>query len=295
MGGRRRRLSNASGAHYLNDPRLAAELVEAGRVHPGDLVLDLGAGAGALTAALVRRGAEVVAVERDPRLASRLRRRFERADVTVLEADLLALALPRRPYRVVASIPFAITTPLLGRLLDASDSSLQRAVLVVEWGSGKRFSDPRPADPRTLWWRARFALHVARRLEARSFSPPPRVDAAVLIAQRRQSPLVAPREQGPFLGLLAQALQNRRAPVAQALSPVFSKRQLRRVLHDLEADADIPVGGLSIEHWAAINAAMVALVDPARWPRRKPRWPAPPNRRGGRPPTTASRKGSASR
>ncbi len=288
MGARRRRPSTAPGAHYLRDPKLAAQLVEAGRVSPGDLVLDLGAGAGALTAPLARAGAEVVAIERDPRLARKLRRRFETARVVVLEADLLDVPLPRRPYRVVASIPFGITTSLLGRLLDLPGTALERAVLVVEWGAGKGVSDLPPADPHILWWKARFDLHIARRLEARCFSPRPGVDAAVLVADRRRSPLVPPRHQAQFLGLLAQALRDPHTAVGQALAPIFSKRQRRRLLGDLGIGPDVPVGLISIEHWAAINAAMVALVEPARWPRRQPPWS--PSHRGPRPRGTAARR-----
>ncbi|MCP9491324.1 MAG: rRNA adenine N(6)-methyltransferase family protein [Solirubrobacteraceae bacterium MAG38_C4-C5] len=288
MGARRRRPSTALGAHYLNDPKLAAQLVETGQVSPGDLVLDLGAGAGALTAPLARAGAEVVAIERDPRLARKLRRRFETARVVVLEADLLAVALPRRPYRVVASIPFGITTSLLGRLLDPPGTALERAVLVVEWGAGKGFSDLRCVDPRILWWKARFDLHIARRLEARCFNPPPGVDAAVLVADRRPLPLVPPRHHAPFLGLLVSTLGDPRAPAGKALAPIFSKRQLRRLLGDRGIGPDVPVGVISIEQWAAITAAMVALVDPARWPRRTPAWS--PSHRGRRRRRTAAGK-----
>ncbi len=239
-------------------------------------MLDLGAGTGVLTAPLVGAGARVVAVERDAELAVRLRRRFNHANVTVLEQDVLEVPLPRRPYRVVASIPFAITTPLLGRLLDPTDSSLEQAALVVEWGAGKRVSHRRPANPRILWWRARFDLRIARQIRAESFSPPPRVDAAVLVAVPQAPPLVLRREQAPFARLLAKAFETRRAPVGDALAPIFAKRQLRRLLYDLSIDPQLPVALLGIEQWAAINATMVALVDPARWPRGRPAWSGAP-------------------
>ena len=235
-------------------------------------MLDLGAGAGALTAPLVRAGARVVAVERDRALASRLRRRFARADVTVVQQDLLAVALPRQPCRVVASIPFSITTPLLGRLLDPPGSCLERAALVVEWGAGRRVCGPRPADPRIVWWRTRFDLQIAGRLSAESFRPPPAVDGAALVAVRRAQPLVPRRDQVTFARLLGKAFEHRRAPVMHVLAPIFSRRQLRRLLRELDVDPQMPVGLLRIEQWAAVNAAMVALVDPVRWPRGRPRW-----------------------
>lgn len=217
-----------------------------------------------------------MAVERDPALASRLRRRFARADVAVVERDLLDLPLPQRNYRVVASIPFSITTCLLGRLLDPAQSSLERAALVVAWGAAMKVCDPRPADPRVLWWNARYGLRIARRVAAKSFSPPPKVDAAVLVVTRREPPLVPPRDQAVFARLLAQALETRRAPASEALAPIFSNRQLRRLAYDLRIDPHAPIARLRIEQWAGINATMVALVEPVRWPRRKPRWSSAP-------------------
>ena len=286
MGGRRRRPSNAPGAHYLADSKLARELVDLARVRRSDLVLDLGAGTGALTIPLTRAGAHVLAVERDPALAARLRRRFERANVTVLERDLLEVPLPRRGYRVVASIPFSITTPLLGRLLDPAGSRLQRAALVIAWGAAKRLSNPRPGNPRVLWWSARYELRIARRIPAERFSPPPRTDGAVLLAARRARPLVPPGEQAPFARLLGKTLETRGAAVADALAPIFSKRQLRRLLGELSIDRQMPIGRLELTQWAAINAAMVAHVEPARWPRGRPGWWRAP----GRQPASARRR-----
>jgi SAM-dependent methyltransferase len=116
------RLRNHHGFHVLQDPAVVRALVRSAGVGPDDLVLDLGAGPGALTLALARTGARVIAVERDPRLARRLERRTAGdAAVRVVEGDLRAVPLPHRPFRVVANIPFATGTDLLRRLLDEHD------------------------------------------------------------------------------------------------------------------------------------------------------------------------------
>ena len=93
------------------------------------------------------------------------------------------MPLPRQPYLVMASIPFAITTALLDRLLGAPGTAVERADLVVEFGAARRFTARRPGDPRLLWWAARFELRLGRRIGADRFSPPPGVDAAVLRAR----------------------------------------------------------------------------------------------------------------
>lgn len=133
-------------------------------------------------------GARVIAVERDPRFVSRLERRF--ADVPavrVVEADARTVMLPRRPYAVVANIPYAISTALLRRLLDPEETGVRGADLIVEWGFAKRMTAASPRDLETAWWQVRFELRIAGRIPARCFSPAPSVDSAHLMIRRRRS------------------------------------------------------------------------------------------------------------
>ena len=92
-----------------------------------ELIVELGAGDGRLTAELARRARRVVAIEVDPRLAGKLRRRFE-----VVEGDALAVRLPSEPFRVVGNIPFHRTTAILRHLLDDLGLPLERADLIVQ-------------------------------------------------------------------------------------------------------------------------------------------------------------------
>lgn len=166
------------GWHPLADG-WAARIVDAAGVRPGELVLDVGAGHGALTHHLVRAGARVVAVELHPRRCDALRTRFADAPVRVVEADLRQLPLPRRPFRVVANPPYHLTTDLLHRLL-ARDSALVAADLVLQRGAVRALAGGRgPAR-----WRRRWTLAEGIPLPRSAFLRPPTVDSRLLVVRR---------------------------------------------------------------------------------------------------------------
>jgi 23S rRNA (adenine-N6)-dimethyltransferase len=170
-------------------PAWADRLVADAGVTPGDLVLDIGAGTGALTAPLVAAGARVIAVELHPGRAAALRRRFAGDGVVVVHADAADLRLPRRPFRVVASVPFAQTTAILGRLL-APGSRLARADLVVQRAAARRWTEGRA--PGAGRWGRHYAIGLGRRVPRQAFTPPPKVDCAVLRIERSRSVSRAP-------------------------------------------------------------------------------------------------------
>jgi 23S rRNA (adenine-N6)-dimethyltransferase len=163
-------------------PTWAARVVADAGVRPDDLVLDIGAGTGAITAPLVAAGARVIAVELHPERLEVLRERFAGDDVTVVRADVADLRLPRRPFRVVASPPFAVTSQVLGRLM-APGSWLVRADLVLQRGAARRWAARRaPGAGRWAW---HYAVGVGRPVPRRAFTPHPPVDCATLVVTRR--------------------------------------------------------------------------------------------------------------
>jgi 23S rRNA (adenine-N6)-dimethyltransferase len=168
------------GWHQL-DESWARRLVALAGVRPGDLVLDVGAGTGAITEQLVHAGASVVAIELHPDRLTILRDRFDGLPVTVVRADAADLRLPGRPFRVVANPPFAATTALLRRLT-SSRSRLRRASLVLPAWAVARWSSGRGAGRAAA--RQTFVFSRAARIPARAFRPPPPADPAILVVDR---------------------------------------------------------------------------------------------------------------
>lgn len=170
------------GFHQLAEPH-ASRLVRGARIGPGHLVLDLGAGHGALTALLADSGARVVAFELDARRAALLRDAFAGVDnVRVVRADIVDLRLPRRPFRVVANPPFAVAVAVLRRLT-APGSRLERADLVVPAHLARRWAEGRASGARR--WSRDFACSVDGALPRTAFVPPG-PPASVLVIRRAQ-------------------------------------------------------------------------------------------------------------
>jgi len=194
--------------HFLRSRSLAAAIVAGADISPRDLVVDIGAGSGRLTAELARVARRVVAIELDPRLAAGLRGRWPNVDVVA--GDALSVPFPDEPFRVVANIPFAHTSALLHRLLDDPRLPLARADLIVEWGVAVKRGLPVPSSVSGVLWGAFHELRVERRLPAAAFAPPPACDAGVLVATRRTRALIAPAELPAYRRFVADAFRRGR-------------------------------------------------------------------------------------
>jgi 23S rRNA (adenine-N6)-dimethyltransferase len=194
----------APSQHFLRR-RVAREIVREADVRGDELVVDLGAGTGRLTAELASAARRVIAVELDPRLARMLGGRW--ANVDVIRADARAVELPREPFTVVANLPFDGTNEILRHLLDDPRVPLVRAHLVVQWGVAVKRALPWPSTVNSVVWGAWYSTRVARRLPRRAFEPAPSVDAAVLVFERRPEPLVPLQRAADYRRFVARAFR----------------------------------------------------------------------------------------
>ena len=259
MPGRPPAAPNPAGAHFLRDRGLISRLVRASGAGRGDLVFDLGAGYGAITTELAASGARVIAVERDQRLARRLRRRFgDDPGVRVVEADLRQVQLPRRDFLVVANPPFSVTSALCRRLLGDPAVPLAGAELILQWGAAKWHAAPVPRDAETAWWACRYQISLARRISAASFLPSPAVDAAQVSVRQRPdaAPLAAQRE---LRRLLRAAYARGNEPLDRGLKrlesggPAESGSAIRALIVAAGVSPRTPAALLTAEDWYQIS------------------------------------------
>jgi len=191
------------GQNFLASPATAERIVEAARVGPGDTVLEVGPGDGALTRPLAARAATVVAVEIDPLRAEALAGEFSgQAGVRILQGDVLA-----RPFRawldaagcgpepalLVANLPYNVATPILCAAIEAP-GVIRRCLATVQREVARRFI-ARPGDDAYGYLSIRVAAHATGRilfdLPPGAFRPRPKVFSSVLALEPRAEPLDA--------------------------------------------------------------------------------------------------------
>jgi 23S rRNA (adenine-N6)-dimethyltransferase len=237
--------------NFLRDRRVAADLCAPVAASPLPVV-ELGAGAGAVTAELVRLGHEVTAVEVDPRLVGVLRRRFG-GSVRVVQADMLRFRLPRTRYNVVSNVPYSITTSLLRTLL--ASPGWEVAALMVQWEVARKRTGGTVLS--ASWW-PWFDIDLVRRVPARAFRPVPRVDSGILRITRRTDSVLPEADRAAYQRLVAAVFTGRGSGLAGILRAHLPRGELRRWLraHDVSPVA-LP-RDLTSDQWLSLYRAVSA-------------------------------------
>jgi len=264
MGAERLRPRKSLSQNFLTDPEALDAIVEAAELRPGDNVVEVGPGLGVLTRRLLAAGASVLAVEVDARLAEYLRRELYGIDrFELIEADALHLhsreLFPGRPFKLVANIPYHITSPLLHAFLEG-DRPPELTVLLVQLEVAERVAAP----PGQMSYLSVFAQNVSTaevvaRVPAAAFEPAPAVDSAVLRLRRRAAPVVAVGDdRAPFYRVVQAGFRQRRKQVHNGLSrelPV-DREAVTAALERCGVAPDRRPQTLSVEEWACLTAAL---------------------------------------
>lgn len=195
--------------NFLVDLDVVRRFLSSAELRPDDLVVEVGAGTGALTLALAQAGAQVIAIERDPVWARHLVRNLRAAGLAaqarVIEADFRQVRLPEQPYRVVSNPPFSLTTALLSWLLDDVDRGPWRADLLLQLEVARKRAIEPPTSLRSAGWAPWWTFRVGDKVDRRAFRPMPRVDAAWLTVRRREPPVLPTWLSPDFAAVLRTA------------------------------------------------------------------------------------------
>ena len=224
------RYKHALGQHFLYDEEILAALTEAAGVTPEEDVLEIGPGCGSLTKHLCHAAHQVLAVELDERLIPLLGAFLsEEQNLSIVQGDAMTLDLARataslrRPFAVVANIPYYITTPLILRLLGEDLAASRLALMVQKEVADKILSAPGQEGWGPLAVRCQYLCAPYRAMEvpAERFTPPPKVDSTFVVLPRRERPAVEVKSEEMFFRVAGAAFALRRKTMLNNLCATF--------------------------------------------------------------------------
>lgn len=231
--------------NFLVDPNIIRKIIQISEIKPGDQVLEIGPGPGALTRELLAAGAKVFAVELDTLLAGELQR-FQNERLVIYNEDFLQFPLQTLPppMKVVANLPYHITTPILERICDHSHLFSSLTIMVQKEMADRMTAKPGCKDfsSLTLFLQFYTDVHSSFKVSSNCFYPRPKVDSAVVRFDTHPTPNVEPK---PFFSLVRKAFQQRRKMISTSLKEHPIKNALSLMGENPEARPE----DLSLEKW----------------------------------------------
>jgi 16S rRNA (adenine1518-N6/adenine1519-N6)-dimethyltransferase len=208
------------GQHFLNDPGILSKILRIIDPKPEDLIIEVGAGKGSLTFPLARKAGEVIAIEKDGELIPVLQSK-KPANLTIIEKDVLRVDFRELlaagegvpgPVKLVGNLPYSISSPLMFKVLK-NKGIFQTCVFLVQKEVAERIcAQPgsKKYAPLSILVENVFSARIHFIVHPGSFSPPPRVESALISLATRAAPLFQISDDRLFLRLLQAAFRQRR-------------------------------------------------------------------------------------
>lgn len=241
------------GQNWLKDPVALAAIAELASFSPDDTVLEIGPGLGTLTSRLLARAGKVVAVEFDAELARKLPKQFPGKNLEVIEADILSFDLSTLPkgYKVVANIPYYITSRIIRKLMEAPNPPSISVLLVQKEVAERLAAEAGEMSVLAVSAQVFAEVSLGPIVPAELFTPPPQVDSQVVILKTRDAPLVLASEEKAFFQVVKAGFSAKRKKLRSSLSGGLrlSKSEVEQLLEQVGVDPDARAEDLSIKDW----------------------------------------------
>lgn len=244
------------GQHWLHDRDVLAHIADLAEITPEDTVLEIGPGLGTLTSELLRRARGVIAVEFDPDLARKLPGQFPGKNLEVINEDILLFDFNKLPanYKVVANVPYYITSKIVQRLMTAQNKPAI-AVLLVQKEVAERLA-AQPGDMSILAVSAQVYAEVTLGdiVPAELFTPPPKVDSQVVVLKTRSRSLLSDVNEKDFFRVVKAGFSAKRKKLRSSLAGGLgiSKQEAEDILKKAHVSPEARAEMLSLDQWMAL-------------------------------------------
>jgi 16S rRNA (adenine1518-N6/adenine1519-N6)-dimethyltransferase len=268
------------GQNFLADRQVARRIVDSVRPQPSDLIIEIGPGTGALTGLLMQCSRYLLAIELDRRLIEELRSRFAAGSVEIIEADALtvdwnelldtaiagwrnaARAAGEPRIRVVANLPYYISTAIIERLMRLGDRLFDMTLMLQSEVVERITSPPGSREYGYLSVLVQYYCHAAKLFDvpADAFRPRPKVQSAILHLAVRHRPAVEVADEARFFALVRTAFAQRRKTIANNLKAARQTLgytgEMAGVLEAAGINPQRRAETLSLDEFAALDDAL---------------------------------------
>ena len=247
------------GQHWLKDEATLEAICEAANITHEDTVLEIGPGLGDLTRQLIKNAGSVVAVELDAELAAKLASEVAADNLLIVRGNILEFDLTQLPaaYKVVANIPYYLTSNLLRNLSESANPPLVMALLVQKEVAERISAKPGRMSLLAVSVQLYYLPKLGPVVSAELFTPPPKVDSQVIILQKRPKPLFPVLDSKIFFRIVKAGYAGRRKKLRGSLSAGLriSKEQADGILRSASIDGGRRAQELSLEEWHKLYKA----------------------------------------
>lgn len=219
-----------------------------------DTIIEIGPGMGVITDELIQHNKEVVAVEADQKLFSKLQKRYATVkNLTLVNTDFLKYLLPEKPFVAVSNVPFNITANLIRKITDEK-SKLSVAYLIVQKEAAIKFVGAPYAHSPLLshLLQINFEIRCLMDILRTNYSPRPRFDTTFLMIKRRENPIFDEPEAVQFKNFLVYIFERRKPQIKDALKSLMSNLQVKIILSNLNIPAGTEIKKIMFADWVKI-------------------------------------------
>jgi 16S rRNA (adenine1518-N6/adenine1519-N6)-dimethyltransferase len=244
------------GQNFLVDENAFDKIIGAADLKPSDNIIEVGPGTGFLTERLIKQVKHVTAVELDRGMVDLLRRRFEGVkNLEVIQSDILNLrtqdtGLRTQPFKIVANIPYYITSPLLKHFLQ-SDHRPTSIVVLVQKEVAEKIVGKTGKSLITIETQLFGKPEIVGIVPAKSFYPAPKVDSAILKIEVYKKPLISAAKFDDFLRLVKFGFSQKRKMLSNTLSAGLHMKssEMSEILKKADINPNLRAENLEIEDW----------------------------------------------
>jgi 16S rRNA (adenine1518-N6/adenine1519-N6)-dimethyltransferase len=250
------------GQHWLQDELSLSAMVEAAGIGSGDTVLEIGPGPGTLTEQLVATAKQVIAVEFDEDLARELPLRVPADNLHVIRQDILSFDFTQLPagYKVVANIPYYLTSKLLQTMCESRNPFSDGALLIQKEVAERVCAQPGAMSLLSVSVQFYCEVGLGPLVPARLFTPPPKVDSQILMLSYRSQPRFADVDAKAFFRVVKAGFSQRRKTLLNSLSAGLhlSRPETVTLLESVGIAPTDRAQALTLEDWYALYRAIHA-------------------------------------